>query len=450
VIYDCVSFYNELDILELRLRELAPAVDHFVIVEAMTTHKGDRKPLYYAENAARFRAWHDKIIHVVVADMPEGDGPPGWRRREMWQRNAILRGLRGAKDDDMVLISDADEIPRAGLIPPVAAWLADTDGGVVTFSQKLYYYNLNTHAPDRPWPGTRAARYADVRALSPHIIRNGMGQPDPIYPNYAAAPSGGWHFSYFGDAEHIRNKQTQFLHQELVTPDNTALDTIRARVAAGVDIWGREHEQQFVIGPADDLPHGLLEDIGRWTHLFAPGWEPEFHEAWYDGGQALYMAALARTAPDGAIVEIGCWEGRSTVTLAQAVAPKVVHCVDHWEGNPDEAADHPATIAAAERDVMATFMHNRKVLTADNTLVSPMSWQNWIAYWDQPTAFVHIDAAHDYQSVYDCITALRPFLVPGAILCGDDAYSELVWTAVQDALPGAEVMGKRLWVWRNE
>jgi hypothetical protein len=281
-----------------------------------------------------------------------------------------------------------------------------------------------------------------------------MGQPDPIYPNYAAAPSGGWHFSYFGDAEHIRNKQTQFLHQELVNEDNTSLDTIRARVAAGVDIWGREHEQQFVIGPADDLPHGLLEDIGRWTHLFAPGWAPEFHEAWYDGGQALYMAALARTAPDGAVVEIGCWEGRSTVTLAQAVAPKVVHCVDHWRGNIDEGIDHPAAVAAAERSVYATFDNNMYRLTSGNNVRYCDDWRDWIARYGDPAsfpiAFVHIDAAHDYQSVYDCIMALRPFLVPGAILCGDDAYSELVWTAVQDALPGAEVMGKRLWVWRNE
>lgn len=450
-VYDCVPLFNELDILELRLRELSPVVDYFVIVEAMTTHKGDRKPLHYAESAARFKEWHGKIIHIVVADMPDGDGLAAIRRREMWQRNAIVRGLAGAKDDDMVLISDADEIPRASAIPHLAPWLVEHDGSIITFVQKLYYYNLNTHAPDRPWPGTRAARAADVRALTPHIIRNGMGQPDAHYPHHARMDNAGWHFSYFGDAEHIRTKQTQFLHQELVTEDNTDLDTIRARVAAGVDIWGREHEQRFVIGPADDLPAPILSDPMRWRHLFAPGWEPEYHEDWYSGAQALYMASLAQQSPQsGAIVEIGCWEGRSTVALAQVVAPRAVHCVDHWQGNPDEGDEHPATIAAFERDVFATFVVNMERMTAGNWAHSVHDWRDWITEWDQPIAFVHIDAAHDYASVRDCITALRPYLVPGAILCGDDGYAEPVWDAVRDTLPGAEIVGKRLWVWRND
>ena len=450
MIWDCVPLFNELDILELRLRELAPVVDRFVIVEAMTTHKGDRKPLYYAENVARFKEWHGKIVHVVVADMPGGEGLSAIRRREMWQRNAIVRGLAGAKDDDMVLISDADEIPRVSALPALPAWLKENDGAIVTFIQKLYYYNLNTHAPDRPWPGTRAARASDVLSLTPHIIRNGMGQPDAHYPIHARMDNAGWHYSYFGDAEHIRNKQTQFLHQELVTPENTALDAIRARVAAGQDIWGRENEQRFEIGAATDLPQPILEDPMRWRHLFAPGWEPEFHEDWYSGPQALYMASLAQQAPEGAIVEIGCWEGRSTVVLSQSVAPRVVHCVDHWRGNVDEGADHPAARAAIERDVLAQFVCNMERMTGGNWQHHVRDWRDWIAEWDQPIAFVHIDAAHDYKSVRDCIEALRPFLVPGAILCGDDAYADPVQDAVRDTLPGAEIIGKRLWVWRNE
>lgn len=270
MLIDAFTFFNECDLLEIRLAELYDVVDRFVIVEATRTHKGDPKPLYYINNQARFRPWEDKIAYICVDDMPEGETLAAIRRREMFQRNCILRGLRDAKDDDVVLISDCDEIPRRSLMPA-----ALPDGAILVYLQRLHYYNLNTYAPDRPWPGTRACRVADARAMSPHIVRNGIGQSDAHYPQFAAIPNAGWHYSYLGDAEHIRTKQTQFLHQELVTAENTDLDAIRARVAAGEDVWGRTNEQRFEIGPAVDVPWAVAADPARWAHLFAPGWRGE-------------------------------------------------------------------------------------------------------------------------------------------------------------------------------
>jgi beta-1,4-mannosyl-glycoprotein beta-1,4-N-acetylglucosaminyltransferase len=361
MLIDAFPLFNELDILELRLTELSPAVDRFVIVESNRTHKGTLKPLHYAENAQRFAEWKDKIVHVVVGDMPQGEGLAAIRRREMFQRNAILRGIEDCADDDIILISDCDEIPRLHLLP-----VALDDGVVVTYIQKLYYFNFNTHAPGRPWPGTRACRVADARALSPHVIRNGLAQTDAHYPRHGHIMNGGWHFSYFGGVDSIQTKMQEFLHQELVTSENTTPEAIAAQVTSGRDIWGREHEQEFVIGAADDLPYAVLRDLPKYAPHFADGWQPVFHEDWYAGGQAIYIGQLARSAPEGAIVEIGCWEGRSTITLAQMVSPRVVHCVDHWQGNIDEGEDHPATIAARERDVMADFMNNMDRLTDGN------------------------------------------------------------------------------------
>jgi hypothetical protein len=453
--YDAISFFNELDLLELRLRELDHVIDRFVIVEAPVTHSGQPKPLHFLENQRRFAPWQDKIIHVVVGDMPKGDSLAATRRREMWQRNAILRGLIDAADDDIVLISDCDEIPRAERVPT-----SIPDGMIAVYLQKLYYFNFNTHAPDRPWPGTRACHVADARALSPHIIRNGMGQPDAHYPVYATMDHGGWHFSYFGD---IPTKMKAFLHQELVSDEALDPATIARRVAEGIDIWGRENEQSFRIGPADDLPDSVLADLPAYTRFFAPGWEPEFHEDWYNGEQALFVANLARQAPqDGACVEIGAWEGRSTVVLAQRLAPRVLHVVDHWKGNPDEGDDHPATVAAAERDVFQDFDHNIDCLTAGNAVAQIIDWRSWIEYWPEYAkafqdssgiAFLHLDAAHDYASVRDCLLAIKPFLVNGAILCGDDAYADGVRLGVQEVFPDARVMEGRLWMyqyWRDE
>jgi beta-1,4-mannosyl-glycoprotein beta-1,4-N-acetylglucosaminyltransferase len=453
-IVDAVCFYNELDLLELRLNELAPVVDRFVIVEANRTHKGTLKPLYYAENKARFAAWHDKIVHIVCPLADDGDGLPAIRRREMQQRNAILEGVRDCADDDVILISDCDEIPRSHLIPNRL-----DDGMIAVYLQKLYYYNLNTYAPDRVWPGTRVCRVADARALSPHVVRNGMGQPDAHYPIYGHIADGGWHYSYFGGITKIHDKMTEFLHQELVTEENTDYQAIKDRVEQGIDIWGRANEQRFEIGSANDLPYTILRDLPAWAKHFAPDWRPEFHEDWYSGGQALYVGQLARTAPEGAMVEIGCWEGRSSIVLAQLIYPRVLHCVDHWQGNTDEDPEHASGYTARERDVLGAFVGNMDQCTAGNWTHYVQSWQRWVEVWrynglngsNTRIAFLHLDASHDRASVRDCLLAIKPFLVDGAILCGDDAYDARVRDGVRDVFPDAEVIGERLWkvVYRN-
>lgn len=460
-IIDCFPFFQELDILEWRLRELYPVVDTFVLVEATRTHSGKPKPLHYGENRQRFARWNDKIRHLVMADMTDDPSLPATRRREMAQRNEILVGLRDVPDDALVMVSDLDEIPRREIVGGLAGQIPD--GMIGVFIQRLYYYNLNTSAPDRPWPGTRIARAADVRALSPHVVRCGLGQPDGYYPHYGRIENGGWHYSYFGGVDSIRAKQDAFLHQELVNPETTDEDAIKARVVAGTDIWGRTAEQSFVIGPASDLPWAVRSEPHKWTGYFHPDWRPTFHEDWYDPQCAAYVGWLAQQAPgEGAVVEIGSWEGRSAVCIAQSIAPRTLHCVDHWRGNEDEG-DEESTKAAQERDVLGVFVCNMERLTAGNWQHEVLDWREWIKKWgraykedpiwnDHPSiAFLHLDASHDYQSVYDCLRAILPYLVPGAILCGDDFYSDGVYRAVHDALgDGVQDVGGRLWAWQNQ
>jgi hypothetical protein len=110
MIYDCFTFFNELELLELRLHELSGVVDKFVLVEATRTHSNQPKALVYQENRARFQEFHDKIIHVVVDDMPNAKN--AWAL-ENFQRECIARGLVSCRPDDLVLVSDLDEIPRA-------------------------------------------------------------------------------------------------------------------------------------------------------------------------------------------------------------------------------------------------------------------------------------------------------------------------------------------------
>lgn len=109
MVYDCFCFYNELDLLEIRLNILNGCVDKFVLVEATRTQRNNPKPLYFAENKERYKKFEDKIIHLVLDEYPE--------HIEQWtienlQRNYIMKGLEQCSDDDIILISDLDEIPR--------------------------------------------------------------------------------------------------------------------------------------------------------------------------------------------------------------------------------------------------------------------------------------------------------------------------------------------------
>ena len=402
LIVDCFPFFQELDLLEWRLQELHPVVDWFVLVEATHTHSGKPKPLHYGANRQRFARYYNKIRQHVVADLPEGDGLPATRRREMMQRNEILTGVRDLPDDTIILISDLDEIPRRELIPQLPKYI--DDGVIGVFHQKLHYYNVNTYAPDRPWPGTRAARLADVRALSPHVIRNALGQPDAHYPRYGLVQNGGWHYSYFGGTERIQNKMSSFLHQELVSEQSSTAATIEARVKAGVDIWGRENEQRFEIGAATDLPWAIRSDPMRWADYFHPDYRPTFHEEWYVGEQNAYLSALAMewTPPNGAIVEIGCWEGKSTTCLAQTMAPREIIAVDTWAGSLTEGEDHiTLEIIRSGRDIEGTFRRNIELLTPGNVRMVKGDWREWAATWDQPIAFLHIACPPAYESVRD-------------------------------------------------
>ncbi len=161
-VYDCFSFNDELDMLELRLAEMGPAVDRFVLVEARHTHAGLQKPLHFAENRARFAAHADRIVHVVVEDDPGGFA---WRR-EAHQRDAIARGLAGADPDDLVLVSDVDEILR----PEVVAALRTAPGDLFAprLAMRLYFLDL---AAAEPWLSVAAAPWSLIRRIGPNHAR---------------------------------------------------------------------------------------------------------------------------------------------------------------------------------------------------------------------------------------------------------------------------------------
>lgn len=222
-IYDCFTFFNESDILRLRLNELGPHVDHFVIVEATETFTGKRKPLYMntVEKADWYQEHKEKVIRVVV-DFPSKD-MTSWDR-EIYQRNQITRGLEKAKSsNDIVIISDVDEIPRPGMFH----WKES-----VQLDVTQYFWNFHWEVPVHCNQGARpvVTRVSHLYLTTPQEMRASV-LPRIQY--------GGWHFSFFGGVAATIQKIEAFAHTEVDKPEFKSPRNMTDGEKYGIDPFNR-------------------------------------------------------------------------------------------------------------------------------------------------------------------------------------------------------------------
>ena len=254
MIYDCFQFFNELDILKIRLHVLSPVVDRFVISEATETFSGLEKPLYYEENKAMFAEFEDKIIHVVVEDTPQG----GTHERDTFQKNAVTRGLAGCTDDDIVIFSDLDEIPNPDKIREILQNFQEDK--IYHFAQRLFYCYLNMEEVSgsllsyvgefegvarKKWIGTKMLSYKLLREQ--HLLLGELRFPERKEIGIRVE-DGGWHFGYMGGhgekdiRKRVQEKVVSAAHQEYNSKH--VLSNVTDQIKDGKDIFGRN--AQFV------------------------------------------------------------------------------------------------------------------------------------------------------------------------------------------------------------
>lgn len=150
----------------------------------------------------------------------------------------------------------------------------------------------------------------------------------------------------------------------------------------------------------------------------------EFTEDWFSNdGCGVLQELVQRTAHlNGRVVEVGCWEGKSTIAIAQAAWPVLVEAVDTWRGSPGELSE----TLAQERNVLDQFLTNIGTDTRGNVEVIQKDWRDHFAERQDPIRFCHIDATHSYEEVRDNCAAALKLLEDGGIICGDDAHDEQV------------------------
>ncbi|MGN0833935.1 MAG: hypothetical protein ACI4RD_09860 [Kiritimatiellia bacterium] len=277
MVYDCFSIYNELDLLEIRLNVLWDVVDRFVFTEGTKTHTGKPKPLYFEANKARFAKYASKLVHIVVDDFP---AKPDWYderqvtwMNEDWQRNAVKRALRDAAPDDLIMISDVDEIPS-----PEAVLKCRTMDGVVGFEQMLTNYYLNFVSYTTPvWRGTKAAKFKVFDDRTTYAKMKPSPYVDEVTNRGATASrlrhvqpgrflrQAGWHFSYLGGAKAIVAKMNS-VAQEYRNENNTSEEWVARVVEQGLDVCGCG--RRFFAVPLDRrFPAYLREHADSYRHL---------------------------------------------------------------------------------------------------------------------------------------------------------------------------------------
>ena len=228
-IFDCFMYFDEEVVLDVRLNVLSKYVDYFVIVESIYTHKGEKRELLFDHK--KFQKFKDKIIYLVYDESPKNieqilinDNENEKSKkyifnaafRENGQRNFILKGLEKASSDDLILISDVDEIPNLENLD-----IKKIKEKIILFKQDMFYYKFNLKLPDLVWTGTKACKKKYLK--SPQWLRNIKDRKYPIYrldtifskTKYISIKfinQGGWHFSNIKTAAEIEHKLKSYLH----------------------------------------------------------------------------------------------------------------------------------------------------------------------------------------------------------------------------------------------
>ena len=295
-IFDCFMFYDEDLILDLRLNILNKYVDYFVIVESKYFHNGKKRKLKFDIN--RFIKFKKKIIYIIHDENPKGIQIINDKDREVeisdkkimnallrenHQRNYISKGLDFAKEDDLILISDVDEIPN---LENLNLHKIEIKNQKLIFVQNIFYYKLNRFLPNFEWFGTKGCLKKNLK--SPQWLRNIKNKKysffridtffsNTKYINKKFIMNGGWHFSNLKDADDIELKLKSYLHhgdyeveelgknkiQKLINSNETIYDMFSDKTSKK---YGDEKRRKLEIYDLNKLPVFIQNNLEKYKN----------------------------------------------------------------------------------------------------------------------------------------------------------------------------------------
>lgn len=280
MIYDCIPFFNELDILKLRMHIMSPYVDKFVIEEAAVTFSGEPKPMIFAENRELFNEFEDKILYVAVEDSPADIKTT--HERDKFQKNQLIRALDNCRPEDIIIFSDVDEIPNPDALKEIIENFDPSK--IYHLAQRMFYCFLNMEeisgnllsitgefsgVSKKQWLGTKVCSFGALPKEGIVCLR----EVSPDNPASVRVADGGWHFGYMGGngetnvARRISDKVQAAAHQEY--NESRYLKEAVDRLLCGEDIFGRN--AKFIRVEIDETyPDYLRAHKEEYSYLVAP------------------------------------------------------------------------------------------------------------------------------------------------------------------------------------
>ena len=241
-------YFDEDHLLEIRLNTLFNLVDKFVIVEADLDHAGNKRiPKFDINNFLKFKS---KIQYFLVKDLPKHNKfykknwGPAWRRENL-QRDALSKGYEDCDENDLIMISDLDEIPNPNTIKNFK-----DNNKIGCFVQKNFLYKLNLINIDEPnWYGTRICKKKYLR--SPQWLREIKVVKRPFYKFYKPQfdifiENGGWHFSSVKTVEKISTKISSFAEQQYNSEKYKSIKSINEKIKKKIDLFERGYKYKVI------------------------------------------------------------------------------------------------------------------------------------------------------------------------------------------------------------
>ena len=259
-IYDCFQYFNEEHIVDLRLNVLNKFVDYFVISESTKTHQGKSKKINF--NIDNFSKFKKKIIFITADYKSEinfdkhtgGESPI-----EQHQRNSLIEGIKDASSNDLIILSDSDEIPDLTKLSQI------NKKKFTAFSQKMFMYKLNLQNIDESnWIGSRATKKKNIKTMQD--LRNLKFKDYPFWrldKFNQQIIKGGWHFSYMQSPNQILNKIKSFSHGEYNNA-NINEKNIEEKILKNEDIFGRDIKLKK-INIDNDYPEYIIHNKNKYS-----------------------------------------------------------------------------------------------------------------------------------------------------------------------------------------
>jgi hypothetical protein len=451
-IVDCFPYFNEKELLELRIKLLYDKVDKFIICDGNYTQSGIPKEYSCKKTLTELGIFNDKII-VVEVNMPSLQEEKNCWVRERLQRNAAESFI---DDGDVCFVGDCDEIINPKHIDYYVSTAKQHPNNILRVPLVYLIGRADLRVYDefnnpRKWNTSFMCLSEHLKTCTLSEIRESHSMQkfnipfsDIFITNNGKVEDAGWHFSWMGNSEILKEKSKSSMHVQDYVSDSVAqfgteemMEFLNQYIPEenSTDPLGRKNHilKKYSL---NNLP-SILFELPRVKNYLLPEHKinhiyqnPEFGEDWFSYPQ-LYSSMVNQFPSGSKFVEVGSWKGKSSAFMAVEIAnsQKDIEfiCIDTWEGSVEHQNFKEL------KNLHDIFKSNMKPLEKYYRSIKSKSLDAVNSFPDQSLDFVFIDASHEYEDVKNDIIAWFPKVKVGGVLAGHDYYEN------NDFAPGVKM-----------